>query len=682
MCASGLWGIGMSVEQDDWERRVRELENELREIRASSERTAEEHERTVRVLQSRAAMFEKAFRGSPDAVNVSRISDGVYILINPGFTDLTGYDEAEVLGSSSLHMDIWANPEDRDRLVSGLNAEGTVRGLLAPFRLKNGTVATGLLSASIIELDGVPCILSITRDISDRIRAEQATARSEEQLRNVIEFAVDGIALWDADGCIIEVNQRCCEMAGAPREKLMGRHLSTVFTPESVEKAPMRFDLIAQGSRVVAEREIARSDGTAVPVEVSSIRMPNGTHQTFVRDLTERKRAERERAAMQERLRRTDRNEALGQLAGGIAHDLNNLLTPILAGATILLQKHTIEPDVRGEVETIADAGRRAAELTRQILAFSRQQVLTVRSLDLNDDISKTMHMLRRVIGEDVEVVLRLERDLPKVLADASQVQQVLLNLAINARDAMPNGGRIDIKTSMFECDATCSVQASGLKPGLYARLDVADTGNGMEPETLRHAFEPFFTTKPEGQGTGLGLATVSGIVQQHGGAVWATSLPGKGTTVTICLPMGGEPAESSAGQPAPLVPRGNGETILLVEDDPLVHGVARRILEGAGYAVVSARDPHEALRAANVLGHPPDLLVTDLVMPGMYGNELVEQLRRRFERLRVLFVSGYPDAALGPHGVLPAGVHFLNKPFSAVSLLSAVRTGLDREPS
>jgi two-component system, cell cycle sensor histidine kinase and response regulator CckA len=671
----------MSDAQDDWEKRAHELETELQQARASAERTAEEHERSVHALQSRAAMFEKAFRASPDAVNVSRISDGVYVLINPGFSELTGYSEAEVVGSSSLHLDIWANPKDRDRLVSGLEATGTVRGLQASFRLKDGTVATGLLSASVIDLEGVPCILSITRDISDRIRAEQAIVSSEEQLRSVIEFAVDGIALWDADGRIVEVNQRCCEMAGEPREKLIGRHLSTIFTPESVERAPLRFDLIAQGSRVVAERELARADGTAIPVEVNSIRMPNGTHQTFVRDLTERKRADQERAAMQERLRRADRSDALGRMAGGIAHDLNNLLTPILAGASILLQKQGLPPEVKGEIETIVDAGRRAAELTRQILAFSRQQVLALRALDLNDEISKTMHLLRRVVGDQMEVVLNLERDLPKVSADPSQVQQVLLNLAINARDAMPSGGRLKIKSSLFECDTTFSMQTSGLKPGRYARLDFADTGVGMDPETLRHAFEPFFTTKPEGKGTGLGLATVSGIVGQHGGAAWAMSMPGKGTTVTICLPIRVEPTESPGAQPVPLVPRGNGETILLVEDDPLVQGVARRILEGAGYAVVSAAHPREALRAAGELGRPPDLLVTDVVMPGMYGHELAEQLQKRFDRLRVLFVSGHPDAALGPHGVLPAVVHFLSKPFTAASLLHAVRAGLDREP-
>jgi signal transduction histidine kinase/ActR/RegA family two-component response regulator len=444
---------------------------------------------------------------------------------------------------------------------------------------------------------------------------------------------------------------------------------------------PMRFDLVARGKRVVAERELARPDGTAVPVEVSSIRMPSGTHQTFVRDLTERKRAEQERAALQERLRRADRSDALGRMAGGIAHDLNNLLTPILAGATVLLRKQELGADVKGEIETIVDAGHRAAELTRQILAFSRQQVLALRSLDLNDEISRTMHMLRRVIGDGTEVVLNLERDLPKVSADPSQVQQVLLNLAINARDAMPSGGRLKIRSSVFECDATFSVQTSGLKPGRYARLDFTDTGMGMDPETLRHAFEPFFTTKPEGKGTGLGLATVSGIVGQHGGAAWAMSMPGTGTTVTVCLPIPTEPTETVAAEQAPLVPRGNGETILLAEDDPLVQGAARRILEGAGYTVVSATDPREALRAAGELGRPPDLLVTDVVMPGMYGHELVEELRKRFDRLRVLFVSGHPDAALGPHGVLAAGVHFLSKPFNAASLLHAVRAGLDREP-
>ena len=431
------------------------------------------------------------------------------------------------------------------------------------------------------------------------------------------------------------------------------------------------------GQKVVSERLLLRPDGTRVPVEMSSRRMPDGTYQTFMHDVTGRQREEQERAALRERLRAAERVEAIGRLAGGIAHDFNNLLTPILGAASLLRRDPALPAHRRADVEAILEAAERAAELTRQILALGRRQVLRQVPLDLNAEIARTERMLRRMVGEDVQIRLALAPALPPVRADVSQLQQVLVNLVVNARDALPRGGTLELRTSAFTADEEACRQVVGLRPGRHVRLDASDDGEGMDEATLRQVFDPFFTTKEQGRGTGLGLATVRGIVEQHGGAIWATSAPGRGATFTICLPLAdGEP--TAPQEAAPTVRTRGTELILLAEDDPLVRGAARRILEEDGYSVRAAGNAAEALRLAGELEHQPALLLTDVIMPGMDGRELSERLRDRFPSLRTLFISGYPDSVLAPRGVLAGPVRFLGKPFTAAALSAAVRAALD----
>ncbi len=663
---------------------IARLEARIAELEARAREAQAEHQRVVAALALSEERFSKAFLASPDSVNLNRLSDGLYVAINPGFTALTGYTEADVSGRTSLELDLWADPANRQRLVQELRTRGQVDNLEADFRMKDGSVKPALMSARILEVGGERCILSITRDISAQRRAAEDLRRSEERLRELIELAVDAIVLGDPKGVITWVNRRGCELLGRPREEVVGLSISQIFAPGSLQATPLRFDLLAQGLTVVSERYVAQPNGTLIPVEMSSRRMPDGTYHSFIRDLTERRRAEEERTRFEARLQTAERTEAIGRLAGGIAHDFNNLLTPILGSASLLLDEPGLSETVRIEAQGILEAAERAAELTRQILAFSRKQVLQLQTLDLNAEIARTERMLRRVIGEDVHVELALQPEPLYARVDASQLQQVLLNLAVNARDAMPDGGRLRISSSACAVDAQAASQHPGIQPGRCIRLEVSDTGVGMDAETARHAFDPFFTTKTGTthgtKGTGLGLATVRGIVEQHGGVVWIDSRPGAGATFSLLLPRAEAPNGSRAS-PTPAARTRGSEVVLLVEDDERVRGTACRILEHDGYRVLAAAGGQEALRIARALDQPPDLLVTDVIMPGMNGRQLRDELCRHFPHLKVLYVSGYPDNVLAPHGVLESQTRLLGKPFTAPTLSAAVRAALDEEP-
>jgi nitrogen-specific signal transduction histidine kinase/CheY-like chemotaxis protein len=390
-------------------------------------------------------------------------------------------------------------------------------------------------------------------------------------------------------------------------------------------------------------------------------------------EVTERKRLEQQ-------LRQAQKMEAVGRLAGGVAHDFNNLLT-IISGYSELLLEHPgeVEP-LRGYVNEIRNASGRAASLTRQLLAFSRQQVLAPRVLDLNAVVANVEKMLKRLIGEDIDLVTVLGESLWPVKADPGQLEQVLLNLAVNARDAMPKGGMLTIETANVEMDKSYAQRHFPLSPGPYVLLAFSDTGIGMDAETQARLFEPFFTTKEMGKGTGLGLATVYGIVKQSGGYIWVYSKVGKGTTFKIYLPRSDEVAESE--------PRRNGvkaqsgtETLLLVEDEEAVRALVRSALKEKGYRVLEASGGEEALKLSEQYGGPIDLLVTDVVMPQMSGPELADRLANSHPQIKVLYISGYTDYAGLHHGALDLGAAFLQKPFSPEALARKVREVLGGPP-
>ncbi|HEY3205028.1 MAG TPA: response regulator [Thermoanaerobaculia bacterium] len=387
----------------------------------------------------------------------------------------------------------------------------------------------------------------------------------------------------------------------------------------------------------------------------------------------EQARERRARRQAEEQLRQSQKMEAIGQLAGGVAHDFNNLLTAILGYAEFLATRLREDPAGLAEVEEIRKAGERAASLTRQLLAFSRRQVLEPKVLDLNAIVRGVEKMLNRLIEANVDLVATLDPSLSSVHADAGQIEQVIMNLVVNARDAMPRGGKLTIETANVELDEAYARQHAPTKPGHYVMLAVSDSGLGMDAETQSHIFEPFFTTKEQGKGTGLGLSTVYGIVQQSGGHIWVYSEPGRGTTFKVYLPRV-EGTVETAESPPPAVPVRATETILLVEDDEALRRLALKTLQGLGYTVLDAGCGSDALDIARRSSGPVDLILTDVVMPEMSAAELTARLRRIRPQARLLYMSGYTDEAIVRHDVLAPGTAFLQKPFTPASLARKVR--------
>jgi two-component system cell cycle sensor histidine kinase/response regulator CckA len=387
-----------------------------------------------------------------------------------------------------------------------------------------------------------------------------------------------------------------------------------------------------------------------------------------------------ERRQLEEQFRQAQRMEAVGRLAGGVAHDFNNLLTVIGGYGELALEDLPTNTPAREAVGEMVAAGVRAAALTRQLLAFSRKQVLEPRVLDLNTIVATVDKMLRRLIGEDIDFVTVPAPDLGRVWADAGQIEQVLMNLAVNARDAMPRGGKLTIETANIDLDAAYARHHVTVRPGPYVMLAVSDTGTGMDEATIARIFEPFFTTKEQGKGTGLGLSTVYGIVQQSGGTISVDSIPGRGTSFKIYLPRTDSRSEPERiGTPPGQSVVSGRETVLLIEDEPAVRRLARDILAGKGYTVLEGTDTEEGLRLAREHPGPIHVIVTDVVMPGMSGPDFIMHARALLPSVKVLFMSGYSDEAVTHHGILEQGAAFLAKPFTAASLLNKVVEVLNR---
>ena len=423
-----------------------------------------------------------------------------------------------------------------------------------------------------------------------------------------------------------------------------------------------------------ADRELAQALADNAALAVSNARL----FQSALSELAERERAEKELRKVEEQLRHAQKMEAVGRLAGSVAHDFNNLLSVILGHGTLLLNDLKQTDPMREEVVSILAAGGRAAELTQQLLAFSRRQVLVPRVLDLNTALRESLKILKRLLGEDIELVTRFDRKLSRVRADPGQIDQVIMNLALNARDAMPDGGKLTIETGDVTLDSSYASEHLEVVPGQYVMLAVSDTGSGMSKETQARIFEPFFTTKPVGKGTGLGLSTVFGIVKQSGGHIWVYSEPAQGTTFKVYLPVCSDPSGApprAASQPVTL--RGT-ETILLVEDQDDVRRIALEILLRYGYHVIEARNAGEALLTCEQHPRTIHLLLTDVVMPQMNGRKLAERLLKIRPDLKVLFMSGYTENAIVHHGILDSGIAYLQKPLLPETLARRVRELLD----
>jgi PAS domain S-box-containing protein len=500
--------------------------------------------------------------------------------------------------------------------------------------------------------------------------------QSEARYRLLAENARDIVSLQEADGRLLYVSPSATTLLGYPSADLTGRTVDSLVHPEDLEHVlRARAEALREAGSGAATStfRVRHSNGEWVWIEALYRRtlLPDGKSHGILsaaRDITQRKRLE-------EQFLQAQKLEAIGQLAGGVAHDFNNLLTAILGGVDAARESMPEEHPARKYLEEVDLASMRAAGLTRQLLTFARHQVVQVQLLDLNAVIGTLDSLLRRVIGEDIHLVTKQAERLPPIRADEGQLGQVLLNLVVNARDAMPEGGRLTIETRAVELDTEYAKSHHEVIPGRYVLLAVTDTGSGITPEVAAHLFEPFFTTKPVGRGTGLGLATCFGIVAACGGHLWYYTELGRGTTFKVYLPqvVGEATSQSTPGAADP----GGNESVLVVEDEPAVRRVTVRMLEGMGYRVHEAHNGVVALRMLSDATAPLDLVVTDMVMPEMGGAEMVVALRGKHPNARVLFLSGYAEEALAHNGTLDPGLRFLQKPFSRAELARAVREAL-----
>ena len=606
------------------------------------------------------------------------------LYISPQIEAMLGFSADEWLGDPGLVLK-QLHPDDRERVLAEVfQSRDTGKPLSSEYRLlaRDGHIVWVRDEAIVMRDEaGRPCFMQgLLLDISEQKRKEEMLQKSESKFRTIFERVAVGIALVSIDGQLVETNPALREMLRYGEEELRNRVFNEFIHPEDAAiDVDLDQELIAgKRDHYQIEKRFIRKDGGVVWCQLNVSFIRGGQQERpfticMVEDITERKRLETQ-------FFQSQKMETIGRLAGGIAHDFNNLLT-VIKGYTQLSLNHIQEGDpCRENIEEIKSAAERAAELTNQLLTFSRRQILDMKVLDLNTIVRGLEKMTGRIIGEDIEMFTVLDDHLGRVKTDPGQLEQVILNLVVNARDAMPAGGKLAIETANVVLDDTYARTHIGVTPGSYVMLSVSDTGCGISPEIKELIFEPFFTTKEEGKGTGLGLSTIYGIVKQSGGSIWVYSEPGRGTTFKIYLPR----VEEETGAPpvqddTDHLPMGK-ETVLLVEDDPSLRALAARVLRYQGYKVLEATNGHEAIGIAREnVQEIIHLLLTDVVMPHMGGRELVKRMKTLHSEIRVLFISGYTEHAITYHAGLKPGTPFLQKPFSPTALAKKVREVLDQ---
>jgi PAS domain S-box-containing protein len=600
--------------------------------------------------------------------------------VSKGCTALTGYRPEDLVKSRVVSFGELIHPGDRDRVYDTVQKACAAQG---SFRIEYRiTTANGESrwvrerGAAIRKPDGsVDAIEGFITDITPQVDAERATRLSEKKHQAMFDKLPLPAYMWRREGddfVLDTVNEAMRIESGNKIAEWLGLTASEMLAhdPQVLSNLQRCFD---SGETVREEHEYTyRTTGKTSQLIATFTFVPPDLVQLLTEDVTEKRRLE-------QHLHLSQRLEAVGRLAGGIAHDFNNLLTVINSNSQFALEDlHESDP-IRDDIREVHKAGLRAAELTRQLLAFSRKQILHPEVMNLNRVVTNIESLLRRLLGEDIDIVVRLDEDLEHVKADPGQIEQVIMNLAVNARDAMPQGGRLTIETTNVELNENYAQQHIAVITGHYIQLTVTDTGAGIDAATQKQIFDPFFTTKRRGKGTGLGLSTVYGIVKQSGGNIWVYSEEGMGTTFKVYLPRVDEPLHPTRPKTTASLVSGHG-TVLVVEDEDAVRSIVERILKAAGYTVLSAANGEEALALALSEQHTDkiDLIVTDVVMPEMSGVEVVERLAKICPRAKTLFMSGYTDDAIVHHGVLSPGTNFIAKPFTGADFTSKVHEVLE----
>jgi two-component system cell cycle sensor histidine kinase/response regulator CckA len=743
-------------------------------------------------LRSSEARLAGVFNAAGVMMVVSRLGDGKVVDVNRAFLEQSGYSREDVVGRTAYEIGVFADPADGERIDRALREQGQVRDLEISVARTDGLLGYALLSADIVELDGEPHLITAAVDNTARREASEALRASEERYRDLIEQTVDGVLLLDDNGRILDVNPALAEFAGRAADEMRGTLWTDYIDPENLVETPFQRPEYSAGKPAVFERRVRRPDGSVAELEIHARRLANGTMLGTARDIGARKAAERERARLiqaieqsadsiiitdvpgtivyvnpaveqstglrrdqivgqnyrvlrgeplserqyqdvkdmvvrrgrwtgelsrrfadgsvrlesvsaagvrdqsgaivnyvvvrrditrerelEDQLRQAQKMEAVGRLAGGVAHDFNNLLTAISGFAELAAAEAAPGSEMAQYLNEICRSTDRATALTRQLLAFGRRAVLNPEVLDLNQVVTDIAPMLRRIIGENIRLELQPDPALKRIKADRGQLEQVVVNLAANARDAMPNGGTMAIATENAVLDDAPAGQHGDVPPGEYVRLSIADTGEGMDPETVERIFEPFFTTRGQSGGVGLGLATVFGIVRQSGGVVHVRSERDRGSVFVIELPVAEEAVVQDPAQPRDPVVAVGRETVLVVEDEPAVLSFAAQLLGRNGYTVLQASSGEEAVEIARTHAGQIDLLFSDLVMPGLTGQQTAAAIRAMRPAIRQLFSSGYSEEV--NVGGEATGAPFVAKPYTAAALLVAVREALAR---
>ncbi|OPZ60007.1 MAG: Blue-light-activated protein [Deltaproteobacteria bacterium ADurb.Bin510] len=666
------------------ERLVRKLEQKMLELeREVAERRASEAQRSAFELRYRL-LFENAL----DGIMLVDAQSAAIIDVNPALGSLLGYAREQLIGFEIWKFMPFGEIRANQAAFASLKREGCVHYDDLRLQTRAGGFIDVQVFGNLYKVGGSSLIQYNLRDISMRKAAEQALAASENRYMGLFNTMRDAYVMVDMDGHIQDFNPAMLKMLGYSADEL--RKLSYQdITPErwhGMEELIVRDQIMPQGYSDIYEKEYRRRDGTIFPIELQTVLMRDDGGRAIgmwalVRDISERKQLEAQRLGLEEQLRLSQKMEAIGSLAGGLAHDFNNLLSVILGHidfALLGLEDLQGRNSVVNNLKQIQKAGERAATLTRQLLAFSRKQDIRPIPLNLNQVVVGIESMFRRLLGEEIVLRLKLESGLGLCFADPVCMEQVLMNLVVNARDAMPEGGQIMIETANRELDAAYAANHIGVSAGPYIMLAVTDTGIGMDAQTLPQIFDPFFTTKEAGKGTGLGLAMVYGIVRQSEGTIWVYSEPGHGTTFKVLLPRLMDAEDVLPEVQKEPVQYAGSETVLIVEDEAAVLDIAANILKSSGYTVLAAASGAEALAISAAYAGPIDLLLTDIIMPNMHGTTLAAALRQERPAIKVLYMSGYTSSTLMQKGILAAGDRFIEKPFNLSRLKRMLRETLD----
>lgn len=637
-----------------------------------------------KAAEERAMRAIEIINSSPAVVFLWKNEEGWPVeFVSDNVTRVFGYPAEELVAGKVRYADI-VHPRDLERVRREVaifsQEEGRMDFVHEPYRIvhRNGKVRWLDDRTRIVrdETGRITHYQGIVMDITDKRRTEEKLRTSEERFRDFFEGAPVYCYIVSPEGLILDINKAALDALGYEKEELVGKQLMAIYPPEHLSTVQENIETWRKTGRLQeVEIQVVTKKGErrTVLLSASAVRNSKGKILYAIsvqRDITDRKHLE-------EQFRQAQKMEAIGRLAGGVAHDFNNLLTVIKGTAQLSLYGLRQSDPLRKNIEEIMAAADRAAAFTTQLLAFSRRQVMEVKAIDINQLVQDLDKMLRRIIGEDIELVTFLQEGIGMVKADPRQIEQAIVNIAVNARDAMPEGGKLTIETANVDLDEEYARLHAGVRPGPYVMFSISDTGAGMSADVKERVFEPFFTTKDRGKGTGLGLSTAYGIVKQSNGHIWVYSEPGKGTTFKVYLPRVDEPVDERKEPSFGEAPRGN-ETVLVVEDEDAVRELAVRIIEKQGYKVLKAQDGGEALMLCEKYREPIDLILSDVIMPRMSGREVVERLLGIHPEAKTLYMSGYTDNVIIHHGVLDKGTKFIPKPFTVEDLARKVREVLD----